>query len=79
MLITRVDYTSFEQTEEMHVLFDSMGKNQQRWITHHSALMDCINFALETGGIVETDMLVEEYVFEFGWPGWDMEMWEPVR
>lgn len=52
----------FEKIEKVDVLFDSMGEDQQRWIMHYSALVDCMNFTLETStdGIVETDMAVEE-------------------
>lgn len=55
----RYNGISFEKTEKMDVLFETMGENQQRWIEHYSALVDCINLALDTGGIVKTDIVVE--------------------
>ena len=47
------DGTSFRMTEVMLALFFSMPINRKRWIKENSILVDCTNFALSNGGIVE--------------------------
>lgn len=48
----RYDGESFEKTERMDVLFETMGENQQRWMKDYSLLVDCMNVALGDGGVV---------------------------
>lgn len=43
---------AFQLTNKMNVLFDTMGKKKDRWMKDHSAIVDCINVALSSGGIV---------------------------
>lgn len=49
----RYDGKSFEKTERMDVLFETMGENQQRWMKDYSLLVDCMNVALSNGGVVK--------------------------
>ena len=47
------DGVSFRMTEEMIVLFLKMDKNEKRWLSSHSVIVDCLNFALNNGGIAK--------------------------
>ena len=45
----------FKISEQVGLLFDSMGKNEERWMADYSILIDCFNVALSNGakGLVE--------------------------
>lgn len=55
----RYDGISFEKSEKMDVFFETMGENQQRWIKDYSVLVDCMNLALGTSGIVKSNLVVD--------------------
>jgi len=47
------DGVSFRMTEEMIVLFSKMHENEKRWLSSHSVIVGCLNFALNNGGIAK--------------------------
>lgn len=49
---------TFEITEKMEVLFDTMGENEKRWMEDYSVIVDCMYLALSNGGIVKRDVTV---------------------
>ncbi|KAF8418383.1 hypothetical protein EV426DRAFT_318548 [Tirmania nivea] len=49
------DGVSFRMTENLHVMFETMGKDKDRWMRDYSLLVDCVYAALSNGGIVEKD------------------------
>lgn len=75
------DGSRFEMTEKFTILFQTMGKQRERWMRDYSALVDCMNVALSNGGIiggkypaeffhddlhVVTDFLLREYYWHGG-------------
>ncbi|RPA93683.1 hypothetical protein L873DRAFT_1629731, partial [Choiromyces venosus 120613-1] len=42
--------TSYQLSEQMDVLFDTMGKDRERWMKDYSILVDCMFGALSNGG-----------------------------
>ncbi|RPB23700.1 hypothetical protein L211DRAFT_879955 [Terfezia boudieri ATCC MYA-4762] len=55
--MVRFDGT-FEISKKMDILFDTLDKDEQKWMDDHSMLMDCLNVALSNGGI-KKDMIME--------------------
>ena len=53
------DGNRFEMTEKFSILFDTVGKQRERWMRDYSALVDCMNVALRNGGIIEGEHLAE--------------------
>ena len=49
---------TFQMTNKMEVLFDTMEEEKGRWMKENSALVDCMYVALRSGGIVKKDMVV---------------------
>jgi hypothetical protein len=47
----RNDGTSFQISDNMHVLFGAMGENQEKWVKDYSVLVDCVFVALSNGGV----------------------------
>ena len=54
----RYDGVSFQMTEEMVVLFYTMGEDKSRWMRDYSILVDYISVALSSGGIVKKNVVV---------------------
>jgi hypothetical protein len=46
----RYDGTSFQLSERIDVMFETMGQDQERWMKDYSALVDCMFVALTNGG-----------------------------
>lgn len=44
---------AFRITEEMIVLFMKMDKNEKRWMSSYSVVVECLNFSLTNEGIVK--------------------------
>ncbi|RPA95766.1 hypothetical protein L873DRAFT_1812569 [Choiromyces venosus 120613-1] len=40
---------TFKMSEKIELMFDSMGKNEERWMAAYSILIDCFNVALSNG------------------------------
>lgn len=55
--MVRYDGRSFELTENMDVLFDTMGEDKERWMRDYSALVDCMDVALSNGCSVRKDVV----------------------
>jgi len=51
--MVRYDGTSFTLTNVFMVLFNTMRDEKDRWMSECSVLVDCLNVALNVGGIVE--------------------------
>ena len=45
----------FQITEGMQVLFPRMDENKELWMKRHSILVDCLNVALDRGGVAKGD------------------------
>ncbi|KAF8423837.1 hypothetical protein EV426DRAFT_601366 [Tirmania nivea] len=56
----RYDGISFEKTEKMDVLFETMGENEERWMKDYSVLVDCMDIALDKGGIDNNKVAVRK-------------------
>ena len=41
---------SFRVTDKLHVVFETMGKNKDKWMRGYSFLVDCVYAALSNGG-----------------------------
>ena len=52
------DGTSFWKTNSIVVVFDSIDAEKERWMKEGAVLVDCINFALSNGGIVDKEVVV---------------------
>lgn len=52
------DGHTFQMTEKFMVLFDTMGKQKDRWMKQNSVVVDCLYVALQNGGIVKKDVTV---------------------
>lgn len=52
------DGTSFQKTNAITVIFDSMDEEKDLWMKQRSVLVDCINVALSDGGIKEKNVVV---------------------
>ncbi|KAF8434035.1 hypothetical protein BGX38DRAFT_179554 [Terfezia claveryi] len=52
------DGTSFETTQKIHLLFEGMEQEKERWMKDYSILVDCIYAVLSVGGIVKKDVTV---------------------
>ncbi|RPA88448.1 hypothetical protein L873DRAFT_1824504 [Choiromyces venosus 120613-1] len=48
----RNDGISFQLSQKMHVLFDTIDEDQERWMKDYSILVDCMFGVLSTGGIL---------------------------
>ena len=57
----RYDGRSFQMSEEMLMLFDTMGSDKQRWIDSYSIVVECIYFELNHGGIAK-EVVTQRYV-----------------
>ena len=53
------DGGSFMVTDKLHVVFDTMGKNKDKWMRDYLLLVDCMYAALSNGGIVKKDVVVQ--------------------
>ncbi|KAF8434040.1 hypothetical protein BGX38DRAFT_1221080 [Terfezia claveryi] len=50
------DGHTFQMTEKFTVLFNTMGKQKDRWMKENSVVVDCLHVALQNGGIVKKDV-----------------------
>ncbi|KAF8453100.1 hypothetical protein BGX38DRAFT_1259208 [Terfezia claveryi] len=57
--MVKYDGASFEMSEEMTILFKTMGSDRQRRIDSHSIVVECIYFALSHGGMEWKGVVVE--------------------
>ena len=63
---------SFRMTDELHVVFETIDKNKDKWMRKHSFLVDCVYAALSSGGIVRKgagDVSVLMYLVIVLWMG----------
>ncbi|KAF8538994.1 hypothetical protein BDD12DRAFT_839949, partial [Trichophaea hybrida] len=58
----RNDGTSFQLSEKMNVLFDTMDEDQERWMKDYSVLVDCMFGALSNGGILPKRLILKDVV-----------------
>ena len=49
---------TFQMTEKFMVLFNTMGKQKDRWMKENSVVVDCLYVALQNGGVVKQDVMV---------------------
>jgi len=53
------DGTSFQKTRQLDVVFEGMEEDdEESWMKEGSLLVDCLFFALKTGGIVKENVVV---------------------
>jgi len=52
------DGASFQVTEKMDAVFETMGKFKERWFRDYSLVVNCIDMALSNGGIAKKDAVV---------------------
>ncbi|RPA98364.1 hypothetical protein L873DRAFT_1687562 [Choiromyces venosus 120613-1] len=52
------DGSEFVKTNKFTVLFDTMRDQKEKWMSENSVIVDCMVFALTTGGIAMKDVVV---------------------
>ena len=50
------DGALFQVSDKLHVVFDTMGKDKDKWMREYSLLVDCMYAALNNGGTVMKDV-----------------------